>query len=227
VKKLLFVVLCILSVQTLAADNSLSEQEIKDGWRLLFDGQDLSAWRNYQKPDLNSGWLAVDGEMQLQGEGGGDILTKDSFNDFDLKLDWKISTAGNSGIFVMVDEKGSQIYSHAPEVQILDNLNHPDNKLATHLSGSLYDLIASPDTSHKAAGEWNQVRILLQKSRLQVWQNQIKTADIVIGSDEWHTLLAHSKFADWQGFAAGSGGHIGLQDHGNSVSFKNIKIKEL
>ena len=126
----------------------------------------------------------------------------------------------------MADEVGEHIYSHAPEEQILDNERHSDNKFASHLSGSLYDIIASPVESQKVAGQWNQVRILLVNKSLKVWQNHVLTVDIVIGSKKWHDLVAKSKFKDWQGFASTDVGHIGLQDHSDPVAFKNIKIKQ-
>ena len=210
-----------------AQDNVLSEKETSQGWQLLFNGEDMSQWRNFKKETLSSKWQAVQGEMRLSEKGAGDILTKKAYKNFDLKLDWKISIAGNSGIFIMADEAGSQIYSHAIEVQILDNERHSDNKLASHLSGSIYDITASPVKSHKPAGEWNTVRIRLFNKSLKVWQNNVLTADVVVASKKWQQLVAKSKFKDWQGFALTEVGHIGLQDHNDAVAFKNIKIKAL
>ncbi len=225
--------LCGLSLTALAqetpqpTDNQLTSQEQQDGWQLLFDGQQISQWRNYQQSGLNPQWQVKDGAMVLTGKGGGDILTKASYTQFELQLAWKIAEGGNSGIFILADEKGQHIYSHAPEIQILDNERHADNKLASHRSGSLYDMIAAPAHAQKPAGQWNQVKIRLQQQQLTVWQNQVKTADIRIHSPEWQQLLANSKFATWAGFAKASSGHIGLQDHGDQVWFKNIKIREL
>jgi hypothetical protein len=210
-----------------AQDNILTTEEKSQGWLLLFNGKDMSHWRNFKKENIDSKWQATQGEMRLTEKGAGDILTKKAYKNFDLKLDWKISIAGNSGIFIMADEVGSQIYSHAVEVQILDNERHSDNKLASHLSGSIYDIIASPVESHKDAGEWNSVRILMLNQSLKVWQNNIKTADVVVGSAMWQQLVEKSKFKSWQGFALTEIGHIGLQDHSDPVSFKNIKIKAL
>ncbi|MFC3031654.1 DUF1080 domain-containing protein [Pseudoalteromonas fenneropenaei] len=209
------------------ADNQLSVAEQQAGWTLLFDGNDLSQWRNFKSATLSPKWQAKDGTMTMVAKGGGDILTKKQYQNFELQLDWKIAAAGNSGIFVLVDETGNAIYSHAPEIQILDNLAHPDNKIDSHLAGSIYDLFAAPSSAHKLAGEWNQVRIRLNQSHLEVWQNGVSTTSIVIGSTTWHTLVKGSKFATWQGFGEGQAGHIGLQDHGDQVWFKNIKIKEL
>ncbi|MCW8879890.1 MAG: DUF1080 domain-containing protein [Kangiellaceae bacterium] len=216
-----------ISFNAVGIDNQLTEEEKLQGWQLLFNGKNLSEWRNFRKKEINKKWVVKNGAMHLSGSGGGDILTYQSFKNFDLKLEWKISNAGNSGIFILADEKGAQIYSHAPEVQILDNEKHSDNKIASHLSGSLYDMIASPKASHKKAGEWNQIRILLDNQHLQVWQNKVKTVDIKIGSELWNKLVAESKFANWSGFGVNQSGHIGLQDHGDPVSFKNIKIKVL
>ncbi|MEJ6473378.1 3-keto-disaccharide hydrolase [Pseudoalteromonas piscicida] len=208
-------------------DNQLSPQEQQAGWQLLFDGKDMSQWRNFKSDTLSSKWQAIDGAMTLTQGGGGDILTKKMYQNFELQLEWKIARKGNSGIFVLADEKGGAIYSHAPEVQILDNKEHPDNKIDSHLAGSIYDLFAAPSAAHKPAETWNQVRIKMQDNHLQVWQNGISTTSIVIGSTTWNTLVNNSKFATWSGFAEGKQGHIGLQDHGDQVWFKNIKIREL
>lgn len=223
------VILFFISISILASaqDNVLTKVEKSEGWQLLFNGEDMSQWRNFKKETLNNKWQVVQGEMRLTEKGAGDILTKQTYENFDLKLDWKISIAGNSGIFIMADEAGSQIYSHAIEVQILDNERHSDNKIASHLSGSIYDITASPVKSHKPAGEWNTLRIRMFNKSLKVWQNDVLTADLVVGSLKWRQLVAKSKFKDWQGFALTEIGHIGLQDHNDPVAFKNIKIKAL
>jgi len=210
-----------------AHDNVLSEAEKSQGWQLLFNGKDISKWRNFKQANVSDKWQVTDGTLQLTAKGGGDILTKKAYKNFDLRLDWKISSAGNSGIFILADEFGKKIYSHAIEVQILDNERHHDNKIASHLSGSIYDMVASPTSSHRTAGQWNQIRILLQNKSLKVWQNNVLTCEVIIGSAQWQALLANSKFKKWPGFGLNDVGHIGLQDHGDVVAFKNIKIKEL
>lgn len=209
--------------------NALSPEEVAEDWQLLFDGLDMRHWRNFKKDGLDAKWVVVDGTMKLTGKGGGDIMTRQVFKNFDLKLEWKISQAGNSGIFILVDERGKHIYSHAPEIQILDNERHSDNKLDSHRSGSLYDMIASHPSSHRPAGEWNQVRILFRDRFLQVWQNEVMTVNIFMDSSTWDTLVKASKFNGWgwKGFGEASEGHIGLQDHSDPVSFRNIKIREL
>lgn len=209
-----------------AADNQLTQQEKQAGWQLLFDGKDMSQWRNFKSESLNPAWVIEDGAMTLT-KGGGDLLTKKQYQNFELQIDWKISTKGNSGIFVLADETGQMIYSHAPEIQIIDNEEHPDTEIDSHLAGSIYDLFAAPVAAHKPANSWNYVRIKMQDNHLQVWQNGISTTSIVIGSTTWNTLVKGSKFATWKNFATAEQGHIGLQDHGDKVWFKNIKIKEL
>ncbi len=209
-----------------AADNQLTEQEKQAGWQLLFDGKDMSQWRNFKSESLNPAWVIEEGAMTLT-KGGGDLLTKKQYQNFELQIDWKISSKGNSGIFVLADETGQMIYSHAPEIQIIDNEEHPDTEIDSHLAGSIYDLFAAPIAAHKPANRWNHVRIKMQDKHLQVWQNGISTTSIVIGSTTWNTLVKGSKFATWQNFATADQGHIGLQDHGDKVWFKNIKIKEL
>jgi len=199
----------------------------KQAWQVLFDGTDTSAWRNFKSSGLHQQWQIIDGSLTLTAAGGGDLLTKQQYANFELELSWLISSGGNSGVFILADEQGQFIYSHAPEVQILDNERHADNKLASHRSGSLYDLIAAPQSAQKAAGLWNQLRIIHQNGHLQVWQNNQQTVDIQLGSARWQQLVAGSKFANWTGFAANRKGHIGLQDHGDKVSFKNIRIREL
>ena len=218
-----------ISGMLFAGDNELTSEEKSDGWKLLFDGKSMDQWKNFKKDSVSPKWQIKEGAMVLTGKGGGDIMTKKSYKNFDFKMEWKICEGGNSGIFILADEKGKRIYSHAPEIQILDNERHSDRKKENHRSGSLYDMITSPPESHKKAGEWNQVRILLKDKHLKVWQNGVQTVDIVIDSDKWKELVGKSKFKNWKGFGAnvGTGGALGLQDNGDVVSFKNLKIKEL
>jgi hypothetical protein len=223
------------SAAAFSADNTLSQAEIDEGWELLFDGKEIKHWRNFKQAGLNKKWVVENGTMKLLGKGGGDVLTRKSYRNFDLRLEWQISEGGNSGIFILVDEDGKHIYSHAPEIQILDNERHSDRSTDSHRSGSLYDMVASHPSSHKPAGQWNQVRILFRDGFLQVWQNGVKTVNVTIGDSTWNTLFEASKFnsalwglfSDFEGFAEARSGHIGLQDHSDPVAFKNLKILEL
>jgi hypothetical protein len=206
------------------ADNTLTQAEKESGWSLLFDGKSLDQWKNFKRETISKAWVIEDGAM-VKKKGGGDLMTRKSYTDYEVKLDWKIALGGNSGIFILADEKGKAIYSHAPEIQLLDNERHKDNKPASHRSGSIYDMFAAPPESQKVAGEWNTIRILFQKRHLQVWQNGVQTTDVTIGSDDWKKALNNSKFKSWAGFAESTSGAIGLQEHGAEVSFKNLKIR--
>jgi len=231
---LLILASSVMAVPTMAG-NTLTGEEQQQGWQLLFDGKNMSQWRNFKKDGISEKWVVEDGTMKLTGKGGGDILTQKVFRNFDLRLEWKISEGGNSGIFILADEEGSHIYSHAPEIQILDNERHSDNAIDSHRSGSLYDMVPSHPSSHKPAGQWNQVRILFNDGFLQVWQNGVATVNITIGDSAWDTLFNASKFSsslgsffsDFEGFAEARSGNIGLQDHSDPVAFKNLKILEL
>lgn len=216
-----------LSTLSFATDNQLSDKEKQGGWQLLFNGKDLTQWRNYQSDTVSDKWQIDQGALFLTGAGGGDLITKQQFENYELKLDWKVSLAGNSGVFILADELANKIYFNAVEVQILDNERHSDNKKASHLSGSIYDLVASPKSSHKKAGQWNQLHIKLMDKHLTVWQNGIQTVDIDLNGQAWQSLIEQSKFKTWKGFGKAKIGHIGLQDHSDPVWFKNIKIKEL
>ncbi len=226
ISALLLLLWCHSSDAT-GADNTLTEAEKSAGWQLLFDGKSLAHWRNYQQQNVSPLWQINDGVLTLTGKGGGDLITRKQFDEFELKLDWKIATGGNSGVFVLADEEGKYVYSHAPEVQLIDNEKHADAKTDSRRAGSLYDLVAAPSAAFKPAQTWNNLRIRLQDNVLSVWQNDVMTVHIVLHSSTWNKLVAASKFANWQGFAQQQSGFIGLQDHGDIVSFKNIKIKEL
>ena len=207
--------------------NTLSRAEADAGWTLLFDGKTAAAWRNYGAADLDDRWQVSEGALMLAAGGGGDIVTREAYENFELSLDWRVSEGGNSGIFILVEETDEPIYQRAPEIQILDNERHSDNEIDSHRSGALYDLVAPHPSAHKPQGEWNTVRIRFEDGLLNVWQNGVPTATIVIGSSTWQTLIANSKFADWEGFGTGTTGRIGLQDHGDPVWFRNLKIREL
>ena len=230
-RRILFT-LCLLvlpALSTLAAEanNQLTPEEQAAGWQLLFDGESLDHWRTYRKPAPGLQWQALEGDLVLTRRGGGDLITRQTWSDFELKLDWKISEGGNSGIFFLAGEDSRPIFFSAPEIQLLDDLRHRDNNPASHRSGSLYDMIAAPPESQRPAEEWNTLTISHLDGHLEVWQNNVQTVDVQIGGERWNTLLAASKFADWEGFGEIGDGHIGLQDHGDIVSFRNLKIRTL
>ncbi|MDP6479953.1 MAG: DUF1080 domain-containing protein [Phycisphaerales bacterium] len=205
--------------------NTLSDAQIADGWALLFDGEQASAWRGYRKRDLPAGWVVKGGI--LVREGGGDIITREQFDDFDLYVDWKVEKGGNSGIFFNGGEEGGAIWETAPEMQILDNLGHANGLTALQSAGANYGLHAPPVDSSRVAGKWNRARIRVQGDHVQYWLNGVKTADYVLGSEDWKARVAGSKFTNMPMYGTKSKGHIGLQDHGDPVSFRNIRIRRL
>lgn len=206
--------------------NTLTEQEQKDGWKLLFDGKTFNGWRNYNAKGVKDGWKIEDGTMK-HTKGGKDLMTEEQYENFELKLEWKIAEGANSGIFLGVREIKDKISRSGIEMQIIDNERHPDAKNEKNVSGACYALYKPPVGADKKAGEWNQVRILKVGSHYQFFQNGVKTADFDLESTEFINLIAEAKFKDWPHFARYRKGHIGLQDHGDVVYFRNIKLKEI
>lgn len=221
-------------------DNTLTKEEKKEGWVLLFDGVSTDQWRGYLKDAFPSGWEIEDGAIKCNGSGrgeagakdGGDIITKKQYQNFEFTVEWKISEGGNSGIFYLAQEKPDQkIYMSSPEMQVLDNEKHPDAKLGkdgNRQAGSLYDLIPASPQNAKPVGEWNKVVITVYKGTVIHNQNGVNVLEYHLWTDEWTNMVKDSKFKDWPDFVdPASKGYIGLQDHGDDVWYKNIKIKEL
>lgn len=212
-------------------EESISESE----WITLFDGSSFDNWRGYLTEDIYSEWTIEDNAMVFTpGEKGGkNIISKQKFTNFVLSLEWKISEGGNSGIFwsVFEDKKFSEAYQTGPEIQVLDNAKHPDAKVVggTHMAGSLYDMIACPEEFVNPAGEWNLcvLEINHETNQGKVSMNGNEVMTFPIHGEAWDKMVANSKFKGWEGFGVYQTGHIGLQDHGDKVWYRNIKIKEL
>ncbi|WP_347329803.1 family 16 glycoside hydrolase [Marinimicrobium locisalis] len=219
--------------------NTLTDTEKVEGWRLLFDGESLNGLRNYNAQTLGKRWTVDNGTLHFQGRGteentgwqsehGGDlVLTPKPVKDFELYLEWKLSQNGNSGILYSVDEGHEHAYMSGPEYQLLDNIGHPDSEIYTHRAGDLYDLIAGQPVTVNPPGEWNRTRLVVNDGHIEHWLNGYRLVNIQMGSDVWNALIANSKFAEWDAFAATPQGHIVLQDHGDAVWFRNIKMREL
>ena len=226
---------------TPAEPNTLTEQEKKDGFILLFNGKDFTGWRGYMKNKVPSAWSIEDGAIKISGSGageagakeGGDIIFDKKFKNFELTFEWKVSKGGNSGIFYLGREiEGQPIYSSAPEYQVLDNDNHPDAKLGkdnNRKSASLYDLIPAVPQNAKPFGEWNSGSIMVYKGTVIHGQNGANVVEYHLWTDDWKKMVADSKFRDWENFINAGGedreGYIGLQDHGDDIWFRNIKLR--
>lgn len=240
---LLFSTLTVLLAATVSrstfADpnpNSLTMPEELSGWELLFDGNSTAKWRNYKKDSVSSGWKIEDGALVRADKGAGDIITKDTFKYFELSIEYKISEGGNSGVMFHVTEEFDRPYQSGPEIQVQDNADGHDPQL----SGWLYQLYKpttpnwlksyegnKPLDATRPAGEWNQLFIRIHPNQCQVSMNGNLYYNFKLGNKDWKKRLAASKFAKWEGFGEAGEGHICLQDHGNLVSFRNIKIRRL
>ena len=219
--------------------NELSQSEIEEGWELLFDGESTDKWRVYNMDSMpDHGWQIEDGLLVFRPpadedgwSSGLDIITKETYSDFEFKIDWKVERGGNSGIFYHVLEQEDQaIFWSGPEFQILDNINHPDADQGidgNRKAGSLYDLLPADPQNTRPYDEWNSVKIVSNGPVIEHWQNGEKVVEYERWTPEWFSMLHESKFQCYPEFGAMREGHIGLQDHGDVVKFKNIKIRSL
>ncbi|WND01804.1 DUF1080 domain-containing protein [Temperatibacter marinus] len=217
------------------AEVSLSEKEkgsedkaSKDkGWIILFDGSSTEQWRTYLSDDLNKEWQIIDGALTLTKKGGGDIISKGTYGDFILELEWKISAGGNSGIFyhVIEDAKYSKVYLTGPEYQLLDNKGRSEPPLEQ--AGSLFALYAPTTDVTKPVGNYNKSRLVVRGAKVEHYLNGSLVTAYDRESSDYQQRVAASKFGKWPGFDSTKTGHIALQDHGDVVAFKNIRIKDL
>ncbi|MBM82704.1 MAG: glucose dehydrogenase [Planctomycetaceae bacterium] len=222
--------------------NKLSDAEKRSGWSLLFDGKTTKGWRNYKKDSISDGWVVKDGALTRAEKGAGDIISDKQYKYFELSLEYNISKGGNSGLFFHVSEEYSRAPWSGPEIQIQDNVDGHDKQL----SGWLYQLYKpvkpawavkfenqvgykSPDVADatRPFGEWNLIYLRIDKNQCEVCMNGVSYYYFKLGTKDWNDRVAKSKFAKWEGFGKAGKGYIALQDHGNLVSFRNIKIREL
>ena len=201
----------------------------------MLDGQTTKGWHTYGKQTVGSAWTAQDGMLCLQPrkEGaqrdGGDIVTDQEYGDFHLVMDWRVNKNGNSGVIFYVQEdtaKFRNTYNSGPEMQVLDNAGHPDAKIHKHRAGDLYDLIPSKEVV-KPAGEWNHAEIVSKNGKLEFYLNGQQTLSTTMWDDNWRNMIAGSKFKDMAGFGTFKTGRIALEDHGDEVCFRNIKMRRL
>ncbi len=230
----------VVAEEEVTGPNTLTAQEMEDGWVLLFDGTTSTGWRGYKKETFPAAWEIDNGALHIQGSGrgeagaqdGGDIIYEKEFSDFHFKVEWMVDSAANAGIFYRGLEEYDYIWKTAPEMQVLDNIHHPDANLGkdgNRQAGSLYDLIPADPQNFKGHGTWNQAEVIAKGNDIVHIQNGDTVVQYTIGSEELNALIADSKWPgineNWGSIAAQ--GLIGLQDHGDDVWFRNIKIKEL
>jgi alpha-3'-ketoglucosidase len=218
-----------LAAQTASADtmlNKLTPAERAAGWRLLFDGRTTDGWRGFKLNNMPDGWKVVDGAL-TRVAAAGDILTTQKFKNFELDLEWKISEGGNSGIFYRGSEDEDAIYWTAPEMQVLDDARHEDGKSRLTSSGADYALYEAPAGIVKPAGQWNQVRLIVNGRHVEHWLNGVRMLQYELYSPDWEMKVRDSKFAAHPKYGRNAEGYIGLQDHGDWVAFRNIKIHVL
>jgi len=224
------------------SENTLTNKEKNDGWKLLFDGKSTDGWHTYGSNSVGKAWSVQDGTLfldtenkkNMSGSESGDLVTNNEYDNFDLKMDWKIGPKGNSGIIFYIHEdkdKFPNTYNTGMEMQVLDNgtpvrPGHPDGKLYTHRAGDLYDLLAAKELTNPQ-GEWNHVEIKSLNGKLDFYVNGEHALSTNLWDDNWKQMIAISKFKDMPGFGTFKKGKISLQDHGEDVWFKNIRIKSL
>lgn len=207
--------------------NVLSPSEKAEGWRLLFDGKTTTGWRNFGKSTISNSWKVIDGSLVRADSAAGDIITVDKFRNFDLALDWKVAEKGNSGIFYRATEEADTIWKAAPEMQVLDDARHENGTDPLTSAGANYSLYPAPRGVVHPAGEWNHARLLVNGNHVEHWLNDVRLFEYELGSAEWQARVAKAKFHEYPIFGTAAEGHIGLQDHGDHVEFRNIRIRLL
>lgn len=207
-----------------AQENTLTAAEKAAGWKLLFDGRTTEGWRGFKAPAPDPGWTVKDGTLGPDPKTSKDIITRETFGDFELSFDWKISPKGNSGVMFRVVEEGDQTYFSGPEYQVLDNSR---GEPPLERAGALYGLYAPTRDVTRPVGEFNQSRIVLRGGKGEHWLNGVKVVEYDLNSPEFKAKVAATKFKAWPQFARARSGHIALQNHGDHVAYRNIKIRPL
>lgn len=231
---LCLVLACVAAVScsTQQKENSLTPDEKKDGWILLFDGSTMNGWRTYKNKTGNS-WEVKDGELHCRGsetdksDKRADIVTNDQFENFELSLEWKISKAGNSGIMYHVTEEYDAPYLSGPEYQIIDDEGFPDKLEDWQKTAADYAMYTTSSRPVKPIGEYNHTKIVFNKGHVEHWLNGVKVLEFEAWSPDWYDRKNKGKWKDEPGYGMSKTGYICLQDHGSEAWFRNIKIRKL
>ena len=208
--------------------NDLSDEDRSQGWSLLFDGENLDHWRGFRLQNVPEGWIVDDNSIHYNGKvRSGDIITREQYRDFELQLEWKVLKAGNSGIFFRVSEDFDKAWATGPEMQVLDDAGHRDGAKRETSAGSNYALHSPNRDVVRKAGEWNQVGIVVRGNKVEHWMNGVKIVEYELLSEEWRKKVTESKFSTLSHYGLMEVGHIALQDHGDPVWYRNIRIRHL
>jgi Domain of Unknown Function (DUF1080) len=200
----------------------------KSGWNVLFDGKSTDAFRGFREGSFpTNSWVIDDGALKSLPQRQVDLITRERYESFELELEWKVAKEANSGIMFHVSEDEAETYITGPEMQIVDDANTEDGANPKTCAGSLYDLIAPTNRLCHPAGKWNRIRLVVQGNHVEYWMNGAKILEYELGSESLKTLIANSKFKDWPRFAREKTGYIALQNHGNSVWFRNVRVRRL
>ncbi len=197
----------------------------EDEMLVLFDGSSLDHFRGYKEEKIGAGWKIDGKSLMFDGSGGGDIMTKKTFENFELMFEWKVDPGSNSGIMYRVTTGDGAPYLSGPEYQILDDAKHRDGKNEFTSAGSLYAMYAPQGKSLKPVGEWNSGKIVIDGDRVEHWLNGKKVVEADISSDDWGKRKDGSKFKTWEKFGVSKRGHLCFQDHGDKVWYRNIRVK--
>ena len=209
------------------APNTLTDKEKADGWKLLFDGQTTNGWHGYNQKGMPEGWAVKDGALTRVAKTT-DIVSDEEYANFELQFDWRIAKNGNSGLFFHVVESPTykDTYYTGPEFQLLDNAGHPDGKNGPdRWAGANYALHAPTQNTAHEPGEWNQCRLVVNNGHVEHWMNGVKVVEYELWSDDWKARVAASKFAAMPDYGSRATGHIVLQDHGDRVAYRNIRVR--
>jgi hypothetical protein len=195
-------------------------------WVSLFDGQTISHWRGYQQTSVPDGWKVVDGAITRVGDGA-DLVSLERYASFEFSFEWKVPPAGNSGVMFHVTEEFERSHHTGPEYQVLDNALHADGKNPLTSAGANYALHPPTRDATRPVGQWNEGRLLVSGSHVEHWLNGEKVVDYELGTPEWRALVAASKFNEWPSYGTKPSGHLVLQDHGDAVAFRNLRVRSI
>ncbi len=210
------------------AEDRAPAGEASGQWTVLFDGEHADHWRGFRMQDLPDSWLVRDGTLRVTpSDTRADIVTRDRFGDFELELEWRVQEGGNSGIFFRVTEEAANTYETGPEMQILDNRGHPDGRDPVTSAGSNFGLHAPARDATRPVGEWNRARLRVRGPLVEHWLNDVKVVEYRLWTEDWKSRVANSKFEAWPGYGLAPEGHVALQDHGDPVWFRNVRIRPL